>query len=140
MRGRVALGFDVAAEKQQRKRAALRQIEQEKFARTVGQLADEYFARMIVGHWKHPNIVRSRIAKDIKPSIGRLRVEEVEPMHVDAMLRRIVARGAPTVANDVLRWTQRIFDYAGKRRLILYNPAAAFNLADAGGKEESRAR
>lgn len=140
MRARVALGFDVAAEKQQRKRAALKKIDDEKFARTVGQLADEYFERMILGHWKHPNIVRSRINKDIKPRLGKLRVEDVRPMHVDGMLRSIVRRGAPTVANDVLRWTRRMFDFAVKRQMIVYNPAAAFDLRDAGGKEEARDR
>jgi len=38
----------------------------------VGQLADEYFERMINGRWKHPHIVRSRIEKDIKPHLGKL--------------------------------------------------------------------
>src|SRR5829696_1033837 len=58
LRARVSLGHDVAAEKQQRKAAAIAQIEAVKRAVTVGQLADEYFERMILGRWKHPNIVR----------------------------------------------------------------------------------
>ena len=39
----VSLGHDVAGEKQERKRAALAKIEEEKNALTVAQLADEYF-------------------------------------------------------------------------------------------------
>lgn len=140
LRARVSLGYDVAGEKQERKREGRAKIDARKAALTVGQLADEYFERNILGRWKHPNIVRSRIEKDIKPHIGSLAVEDVKPMHVDAMLRAIVKRGAPTMANDVLRWTRRLFDYAVKRHMIQYNPASAFDLSDAGGREEPRKR
>ena len=36
---------------------------------------------MINGRRKHPNIVRSRIAKDIKPRLGKLTLCAVEPRH-----------------------------------------------------------
>lgn len=49
----------------------------------VGQLADEYFERMINGRWERPNIVRSRIEKDIKPHLGRLALDAVEPRPID---------------------------------------------------------
>lgn len=140
LRAKVALGHDVAGEKQERKAVAVAKIEADKHAKTVAQLADEYFERHILGRWKHPNIVRSRIEKDIKPSIGKLHLLDVRPMHVDELLKSVLKRGAPTVANDVLRWTRRMFDYAVKRHMIEHNPAAAFSLSDAGGKEKSRVR
>lgn len=140
LRARVALGYDVAGEKQERKAEALEKIEAAKNAYTVGQLADEYFTKTILGRWKHPNIVRSRIEKDIKPNIGKIPVEAVKPMDISNMLETIVERGAPTIANDVLRWTKRMFDYAIKRHVIQFNPASAFDLSDAGGKEEPRDR
>lgn len=140
LRARVALGHDVAAEKQERKAEAAAKREADANAVTVAKLADDYFERMILGRWKHPNIVRSRIEKDIKPNIGRLKVEDVKPSHIDAMLQTIVKRGAPTIANDVLRWTRRLFDFAVKRHMVQHNPAAAFDLSDAGGKEEARER
>jgi integrase len=140
LRARVALGYDVAGEKQERKREAVAKIEAEKAVITMGALADDYFSSQILGRWKHPNIVRSRIENDIKPNIGKLAIGEIRPTHVDAMLKAIVRRGAPTMANDVLRWVKRMFDYAIKRQMISFNPAAAFDLADAGGKEESRDR
>lgn len=140
MRARVALGYDVADEKKERKKAAIAKIEAEKSVITMGQLADEYFAAQILGRWKHPNIVRSRIENDIKPNIGNLPIGEVKPKHIDAMLQTIVKRGAPTMANDVLRWTKRMFDYALKRQMCQFNPAAPFELSDAGGKEDSRDR
>lgn len=140
LRARVSIGHDVAAEKQERKQTAVAKIEEKKSALTVAQLADEYFERRIVGHWKHPNIVRSRIERDIKPNIGKLALKDVRPMHIDAMLQAIVKRGAPTTANDVLRWVRRMFDHAVKLHLVEYNPATAFNVSDAGGKEEARDR
>ena len=140
LRAKVALGHDVAGEKQELKAQAIARIDAGKLAVTVAQLADEYFQRMILGRWKHPNIVRSRIERDIKPNIGHLAVDTVKPMHIDDLLQTIVRRGAPTVANDVLRWTRRIFDFAVKRHIVQYNPASAFDLADAGGQEEARTR
>lgn len=137
---RVALGHDVAAEKQERKAQAVAKIEAKKNAFTVGQLADEYFQSRILGRWKHPNIVRARIENDIKPHIGQMAAEDVKPGHIDAMLKAVVKRGAPTTANDVLRWSKRIFDYAIKRHIVQYNPASAFDLSDAGGKETARER
>lgn len=140
MRARVALGFDVAAEKKERRQDAIDKIESARSAVTVSQLADQYLTARIIGRWKHPNIVRSRIERDIKPAIGSLALADVRPSHIDAMLKGIVKRGAPTMATDVLRWVKRMFDYAIKREMVLTNPAAAFDPSDAGGKEEARQR
>jgi len=140
LRARVALGHDVAGEKQARKRAAIREIEEQKLRVTVGELAEDYFAQMILPRWKHSDIVRRRIDKDIVPAIGRLALEDVKPQHIDTLLRDIVKRGAPTTANDVLRWVKKMFDYALRRQMCQFNPAAPFTLADAGGKEEARDR
>lgn len=140
MRARVALGHDPQGEKKERKREAVARIEADRLLVTMAQLCDDYFAAQIVGRWKHPNIVRARIENDIKPHIGKLFVGDVKPQHIDAMLQAIVKRGAPTMANDVLRWTKRIFNYGIKRHKLETNPAAPFDMADAGGREESRER
>lgn len=137
---RVALGYDVAGEKQERKAEALEKMEQEKHALRVSALAAEYFERQILPRWKHPDILRRRIDKDINPSIGHMKVEDVKPRHIDDMLKSIVDRGAPTIATDVLRWTRRIFDYGIKRHALEINPCSAFEVSDAGGKEVARDR
>jgi hypothetical protein len=80
---------------------------------------------MSLGRGTHPSRVRSRIAKEIKPSIGKLVLSDVTPSHIDEMLKAIVKRGAPTMASDVLRWVRRMFDYAIKRQMMTINPAAA---------------
>jgi integrase len=137
---RVSLGYDVAGEKQERKAEALEKIEADKNALRVSALAAEYFERQILPRWKHPDILRRRIDKDINPHIGNMKVEDVKPRHIDDMLKSIVDRGAPTIATDVLRWTRRIFDYGIKRHSLEINPCSAFEIADAGGKEVSRDR
>ncbi|EEQ10928.1 Site-specific recombinase, phage integrase family [Yersinia mollaretii ATCC 43969] len=137
---RVSLGYDVAGEKKERKADALAKIESDKNALLVSHLATEYFERQILGRWKHPDILRRRIDKDINPNIGHLKADEVKPRHIDDMLQSILARGAPTVANDVLRWTRRIFNYGIKRHILEVNPTTAFDISDAGGQEKARER
>lgn len=139
-RARVSLGYDVAGEKQERKREAIAKIEAENNAYTMARLADEYFQKRVLGVWKHPNIVRARIEKDIKPAIGHLSVDAVTPRHIEALLQSVVKRGAPTMANDVLRWLKRMFNHAIKMHMITHNPALAFDIADAGGQEQARKR
>ena len=60
-----------------------------------------------------------------------MKAEDVKPRDIDDMLQVIIKRGAPTVANDVLRWTKRIFDFAIKRHVVETNPASAFDPSDA---------
>ncbi|ABM41167.1 MULTISPECIES: tyrosine-type recombinase/integrase [Diaphorobacter] len=139
---RVALGYDVASEKQDRIRETAERIEADRSAWTVADMADAYFRDKIMGHWKHPNIVRSRIENDIKPRIGKMKIEDVTTTDIDDVLKSIIKRGAPTVASDVLRWLKRMFNYAIKQRpkQLQRNPALPFDINDAGGKEESRDR
>lgn len=63
-------------------------MEEEKHALRVSELAAEYFERQILNRWKHPDILRRRIDKDINPAIGRLRIEEVKARHIDDMLQK----------------------------------------------------
>lgn len=140
LRALVSLGHDVAGEKQERKREAVAKIQAARSVLTIANLADDYYAAQVDGRIKHPQVVRSRIERDIKPHLGKLAVQDVRPKHVTAMLDAIVARGAPTIANDVLRLTNRLFNYAIKRELAQSNPAVAFDQADAGGKEEASDR
>lgn len=140
MMARVCLGHDVAGEKKQRKKDALAKIEADKSIITVGKLADDYFAAQVLGKVAHPNIVRAKIEKDIRPQIGKLPIGDVKPSHIDTMIQAIVGRGTPTVANKTLRLVKKIFDYAIKRDLVLSNPAIAFDQSDAGGKEMPRDR
>ena len=137
---RVSLGYDVAGEKQERKAEVKAKIEADQNDKTVAEIADDYFRKKVLGTWKHPDILRRRLEKDINPRMGKKKIKEIKPRDIDSLLQAILKRGAPSVANDVLRWVRRIFDHAIKLGMIEVNPAAAFDMSDAGGKEKSRSR
>lgn len=129
----VSKGSDPALEKQREQARA-------QAARTFADVADEWYAREIEPRYKHPEVVERVLRRWIKPKLGRWPIGEVTAIHADAVLRAIVDAGAPTVANDALRYMQRVFKYARKRRLVEINPVADFDLLDAGGVEGSRSR
>jgi len=140
LKARVSLGYDPAGEKQARKIDALAKIESDRNARTVNGLIDEFMARYIEGKLKRPEMIRQRLAKHVSQGIGKMRIEDVKPFHVDGILCAIVDRGNNRLANDVLHWVKRLFDYAITRHYLENNPAAAFKAADAGGKNKTRDR
>jgi integrase len=72
--------------------------------------------------------------------IGRLPLEDIKPAHIDSVLTRIVKAGAPTVANDALRYLSRMFHFAVKRKWVDANPTYGFEACDARGIEPTRAR
>ncbi len=132
-RSKVAEGVDVARAKQEHLMALAT-------ADTVKDLCDEYYSRSVVGQIKRPEIIREAIDNDLIAKLGRMRIAEVKPMDVDLMIRAIVDRGSPVMANRVLQITKSVFNYAIRRHWIEQNPAAAFRSKDAGGKQEARQR
>lgn len=137
---RVALGFDVAGEKQQRKADAVAKIEADKNAIRVQDLINDFYTRHILPTFKSPHIYKKVADFNIGSVIGKMKIEDVKPRHIDEVLRSVRDRGAMTVANDVLRMMKKIFDFAVVRGLIEVNPAMPFTSKDAGGKEEGRKR
>ncbi|RYE81685.1 MAG: site-specific integrase [Oxalobacteraceae bacterium] len=132
-RGEIERGVDVAAAKQ----AVKARITE---AQTVRELGERWLARYIEPRYKHPEVVARVFRNYIFPVIGMLAPTDVQPMHVDQVLRRIVKGGAPTVANDALRYMVRMFRFAMRNHWIERNPAADFDQADAGGVEIPRER
>lgn len=132
-RAKVQQGIDVARAKRDHKISLTT-------AGTVKELCEEYYERTIEGRIKRPDIIRERLDGDLIPKLGRLRIAEVKPLDVDSMIRAIVDRGAPVMANRVLATTKAVFDYAIRRHWIEQNPAAAFRRVDAGGEEKARTR
>ena len=126
-------GIDVAAIKQAEKAFALE-------VPSVKRLGEIWHERYIVPRYKNPAPVARVLRNHIDPVIGSLAPPDVRPAHVDHVLTRIVAGGAPTVANDALRYMSRMFKMAVRNHWIDRNPAADFELQDAGGTESSRAR
>lgn len=132
-RAMVQQGIDVARAKRDQKIAL-------STAGTVEQLCNEYYQRTIEGRVKRPGIVKGRLDNDLIPKLGRMRIAEVKPLDVDGMIKAVVDRGSPVMANRVLATTKAVFDYAIRRHWITQNPAAAFGRVDAGGEEKARTR
>jgi len=132
-RAAIERGIDVAAAKQAEK-ALLLEVP------TVQRLGEVWFAKYIQPRYKYPDVVARVLRKHINPVIGQLAPLDVKPAHVDRVLTRIVASGAPTVANDALRYMSRMFRMAARNHWIERNPAADFDSVDAGGDEVSRDR
>jgi len=132
-RAQLERGIDVAAAKRAEKAHLLR-------VPTVQRLGEVWFAKYIEPRYKHPEVVARVLRKHINPVLGSVAPPDVQPAHIDRVLTRIVASGAPTVANDALRYMSRMFRMAVRNNWVERNPAADFDLLDAGGDEVSRDR
>jgi len=130
-REQVERGIDVAAAKQAGKALSVD-------VPTVQRLGELWLARYIEPRYKHPEVVARVLRNHIVPVLGQIAPPDVQPVHVDRVLSRIVAGGAPTVANEALRYMSRMFRMAVRNHWIERNPAADFDLLDAGGEEASR--
>jgi integrase len=126
-------GIDVSAVKRQEKLRAA------DMHNVIG-LGKVWFERYIAGNYKHPQVVERVLRRHVYPVIGKLPVEEVRPVHIDTVLTKIVVGGAPTVANDAMRYMFRMFHFAVKRKWIDSNPVYGFEISDAGGTEIPRHR
>lgn len=132
-RGLIQQGIDVSAQKRLDK---LKILEMED-VRGLGQL---WYERHILHKIKNPVVIERVLRRHIYPQIGKLPINEVRPHHIDKVLTKIVEGGAPTVANDAMRYMFRMFHFAAKRKWTEANPAAGFDLSDAGGTELPRER
>lgn len=106
---------------------------------TVNELAEEWLRRNDT-RVKHPHIQRRIYNKEIAPFIGLMNLSKVKPRDIRAIIEKIAESGRPTIANDALFLCKSIFRYGVKLEVITDNPANAFDVNDAGGKEEGRSR
>ncbi|MFT4192106.1 MAG: tyrosine-type recombinase/integrase [Comamonas sp.] len=132
-RAKIQQGVDVAAEKQQNKRLAQR-------SRPCLALRKVWYKRYIVPNYGKPERVEASFITYVDPIIGHIPIDQVAPEHIERILNRTVKSGAPTVANDLLRFLVRMFDFAVRKRYRTDNPTIGFTLQDAGGTEYSRTR
>lgn len=132
-RAQIQQGVDVGAQK---RLAKLKVLEMED-VQGLGQL---WYDRYIRNKIKNPAVVERVLRRHIYPVIGKLAINEVRPHHIDKVLTKIVAAGAPTVANDAMRYLFRMFHFASKRKWTDANPVSGFDITDAGGTETPRDR
>jgi integrase len=112
---------------------------QEESINTVNDLFDDFYKSLIT-HLKHNEIPLRNYTKEIKPTIGQLRMADVNPRDIQLIITQVAKSGRPTVSNKVLLLCKQLFSHGIKLGLITSNPAIAFKPKDAGGVEKSRDR
>lgn len=106
---------------------------------TVDDLYADWFLH-VGSKRKHPEIPERQYTKDIKPSIGRLKIKDVNARDIRAIISKVASSNRATVSNKVLFLCKQLFNHACKLDIIPANPASAFSVSDAGGTEASRTR
>jgi Arm DNA-binding domain len=117
------------AEAEQRQRGSFR------------ELSEDWYRSEITGRGlKHPEVARRHLDKYLLPKLGRTAASDVTPADVARVIDELKGR-APTAANDLMRFTSRIFAFGVRRRMVPRNPAADFSpRLDGGGTERPRCR
>jgi integrase len=106
---------------------------------TVDDLFDDWFtdAKKRLKHFEIPLRIYT---KEVKPLIGSLRINDVTPRDIRAIIHKVAQTNRPSIANDTLSHCKQLFNHACKLDLANGNPASAFKPSDAGGVEKSRDR
>ncbi len=83
---------------------------------------DWYRAEVQARGLKHPAVPRRYLDKYLLPKLGRFAASDITPADVAQLLDDLKGR-SPTAANDLLRFTRRIFAFGVRRRFLMSNPA-----------------
>ena len=91
-------------------------------ASTVNELAHEYiekWAKKRKRSWKEDERM---LNKDMLPTIGKLKAKEITRRDIIRLLDKIVARGAPIIANRTLEIIRKMFNFAVERGILDISP------------------
>jgi integrase len=105
------------------------------------ELCEEWYRNEIMGRGlRHPEVPRRHLDKYLLPKLGRTAAADVTPGDVARVIDEVKGH-APTSANDLIRFTRRIFAFGVRRRMVPGNPASDFSpRLDGGGTEQPRTR
>ncbi|MBB1453258.1 tyrosine-type recombinase/integrase [Pseudoalteromonas sp. SG43-1] len=86
------------------------------------------------------HLLERQYNKDIKPYIGKLKIDDVNARDIRAIIKNIANDGRPSISSKCLHLCKNLFKHAHTLDLTKSNPAAAFSQKDAGGQSKSRDR
>jgi integrase len=135
----VALGHDVAGEKQTRKLEGIAKREADKNRITVATLTERYYKERVLPKLKEPEPVLATL-KRLNDAIGKMYVEDVTGKDINNMYQKDLTRGYLSSTNKLRGQTIRAFGYAVAQHIIPHNPAQWLDITYAGGKHNTRER
>jgi integrase len=108
---------------------------------SFAELCEDWFHGEIESRGiKHPEVPRRYLDNYLIPKLGRTPAVEVTPSDIARLIDAVKVR-APAAANDLLRFTRRVFAFGVRRRIVPHNPVADFSpRLDGGGTERPRDR
>jgi integrase len=118
----VAIGKSPAKEKQSSK---VKQRIDVARAFTFEKLAERWFKEDVVPmseNWQYN--VRNWLKLDIYPTLSDMDPRSMTEDHIEAVVQKVVKRGAPNSANKVRSICFKIFEYGIDQRELKHNPAA----------------
>jgi hypothetical protein len=96
-------------------------------AMTVGQLAASYIAKYVRPNFRRWREKEHRLAVDVLPMIGALKLSDLHRREVTKVLDRIMARGAPAQAAKVFKDMSAMFRWAMARGDLEHSPTGGLS-------------
>lgn len=140
-RGELAKGIDPQAQR----RAENQAVQNSKLDPSVTDLLNEFYTHYVIPHRKRPEEVERSFKKDIKPTLGKYKLKDLNKrLVIKKALDPIIARGkngrGKVQANKTLSLLKQVFQFGVERGLLDKNPIADIKRQSIGGKEHSRER
>ncbi|WP_245911070.1 tyrosine-type recombinase/integrase [Neisseria iguanae] len=63
---------------------------------------------------------------EVFPTIGAMPIKDIKPLHIRAMLDKILKRDINSTAEKIRQWVSKVFDYTTRLKLADGNPVSAF--------------
>lgn len=126
-----------AEEKEKQAKEAKRQaIETSKARMTVIQLFERWEQLGLKGRKDKGAEARRSFQKDVFPQIGNVVAEDVKRSMIAACLDKVVERGSPVIARNLLGELRQMFGFAIKRGFVENDPTSHLKRGDFGKKTE----
>lgn len=69
--------------------------------------------------------IETALIKDVLPAIGALPIQDVKPLHVLELLKKVEKRGAPVLARQIKQWCTAVFNFAIVNLKCEHDPTTA---------------
>ena len=135
----VAIGIDPQLQRKQlvAEQASTRaDLESAKSRMTVKQLFDRWEKLELKARKDKGTEARRTFEKDVFPSFGDIAAEDVKRSMIAACLDKVVERGAPVLARNMLGDLRQMFGFAIKREYVENDPTSHLKRDDFGKKIE----